>query len=62
MSHRIVLLPGDGIGPEVTEATVEVLEATGVAFDWIRHEKIGVAGIRRFQSTWWTPSAVRALP
>ncbi len=35
MPCRITLLPGDGIGPEVTQATVIVLEATGVEFEWI---------------------------
>src|SRR3979409_2511238 len=34
MSHKGTLIPGDGIGPEVTEATVRILEATGVNFDW----------------------------
>ncbi|MBL7125533.1 MAG: isocitrate/isopropylmalate dehydrogenase family protein [Dehalococcoidales bacterium] len=34
MAHRVTLIPGDGIGPEVTEATKRVLEATGVAFHW----------------------------
>jgi isocitrate dehydrogenase (NAD+) len=34
MAHRITLIPGDGTGPELTEATRRVLEATGVAFDW----------------------------
>jgi isocitrate dehydrogenase (NAD+) len=34
MAHRATLIPGDGIGPELTEATRRVLEATGVAFDW----------------------------
>src|ERR671929_1343907 len=34
MSHKVVLIPGDGIGPELTEATRRVLEATGVDFDW----------------------------
>jgi len=32
--HRVTLIPGDGTGPELTEATVRVLEATGVRFDW----------------------------
>lgn len=36
MSHVITLIPGDGIGPEITDATVRVLEATGLAFDWDR--------------------------
>jgi len=30
----VTLIPGDGIGPELTEATRRVLEATGVEFDW----------------------------
>ena len=34
MKHKIVLIPGDGIGPEVAEATRRVLEATGVSFEW----------------------------
>jgi isocitrate dehydrogenase (NAD+) len=38
MAHRVVLIPGDGTGPELTEATRRVLEATGVDFDWdVRH-------------------------
>jgi isocitrate dehydrogenase (NAD+) len=32
--YDVTLIPGDGIGPEVTSATVRVLEATGVAFNW----------------------------
>src|ERR671939_1210159 len=34
MAHRVILIPGDGTGPELTEATRRVLEATGVDFDW----------------------------
>jgi isocitrate dehydrogenase (NAD+) len=34
MSHRVTLIPGDGTGPELTEATRRVLEATGVGFEW----------------------------
>jgi len=34
MQHAITLIPGDGTGPEITEATRRVLEATGVQFDW----------------------------
>jgi isocitrate dehydrogenase (NAD+) len=34
MSHRVTLIPGDGIGPEVTNAVVRILEATGVKFQW----------------------------
>src|SRR5688572_4522703 len=34
MAHRVTLIPGDGIGPELAEATRRVLEATGVEFEW----------------------------
>ena len=34
MAHRVTLIPGDGTGPELTDATRRVLEATGVDFDW----------------------------
>lgn len=34
MTLRVTLIPGDGIGPEITAATVKVLEATGLRFDW----------------------------
>src|SRR5512138_2230899 len=34
MAHPVTLIPGDGIGPEVTAAAVRVLEATGVKFEW----------------------------
>jgi isocitrate dehydrogenase (NAD+) len=34
MPHRVVLIPGDGTGPELTEATRRVLEATGVELEW----------------------------
>jgi isocitrate dehydrogenase (NAD+) len=34
VAHRVTLIPGDGTGPELTEATRRVLEATGVEFEW----------------------------
>src|SRR5215510_12138823 len=34
MTHKITLIPGDGIGTEVTQAVVRTLEATGLKFDW----------------------------
>ena len=34
MQHRVTFIPGDGIGPEVADATRQVLEATGVKFQW----------------------------
>jgi len=36
MTHHITLIPGDGIGPEVAEATVRAVEATGVVAEWER--------------------------
>ncbi len=38
MAHKVTLIPGDGIGPEVTSAAVRILEASGVAIDWERQE------------------------
>jgi isocitrate dehydrogenase (NAD+) len=34
MAHRVTLIPGDGTGPELSEATRRVLDATGIEFDW----------------------------
>jgi isocitrate dehydrogenase (NAD+) len=34
VTHKVTLIPGDGVGPELSEATRRVLEATGVGFDW----------------------------
>jgi isocitrate dehydrogenase (NAD+) len=36
--YRVTLIPGDGVGPELTDATRRVLEATGVPFSWDRRE------------------------
>jgi isocitrate dehydrogenase (NAD+) len=38
MAHQITLIPGDGIGPEVAEATVRAVEATGIPVEWERVE------------------------
>jgi isocitrate dehydrogenase (NAD+) len=38
MSHRVTLIPGDGIGPELAEAALTVLDASGVDFEWERVE------------------------
>ncbi|MDR3754610.1 MAG: isocitrate/isopropylmalate dehydrogenase family protein [Terracidiphilus sp.] len=35
-THKVTLIPGDGIGPEVTQAVVRILEATGAKFEWER--------------------------
>ena len=50
MSHAITLIPGDGIGPEVTAAVVRVLEAAAVAIDWERHDA-GAAAVARTGQT-----------
>ncbi|HXV61438.1 MAG TPA: isocitrate/isopropylmalate dehydrogenase family protein [Vicinamibacteria bacterium] len=47
MAYRITLIPGDGIGPEITDAVISVLDATRIAFEWDRHE----AGIRSYEKT-----------
>jgi isocitrate dehydrogenase (NAD+) len=47
MTHTITLIPGDGIGPEVTEAVVRILKATGVSIEWDQQ----VAGILAFERT-----------
>ena len=34
MAYRVTLIPGDGIGPEISRATQRVIDATGVSIDW----------------------------
>src|SRR6185295_2509585 len=38
MAHRVTLLAGDGIGPEVTRAARAVIDATGVAIEWVERD------------------------
>src|SRR5215472_14552587 len=38
VAHQVTLIPGDGIGPEVAEATVRAVDATGVEIEWERVE------------------------
>jgi isocitrate dehydrogenase (NAD+) len=38
LAYAVTLIPGDGIGPEVTAATVRILDATGVGFEWRKAE------------------------
>ena len=47
MIHTVTLIPGDGIGPEVTGAVIAILEASGVSIDWERH----LAGALAFERT-----------
>ena len=45
MSHVITLIPGDGIGPEVTEAVLRIFAAAGLDIEWDRHD----AGVIAFE-------------
>ena len=44
MAIACTLIPGDGIGPDITDATLAVLEAAGATFDWDR-QVAGAAGV-----------------
>ncbi len=50
MAHRVTLVPGDGIGPEVSAAVVRIVEASGVAIDWEEHHA-GVTAVEQSGST-----------
>ena len=55
--HTITLIPGDGIGPEVTEAVIKIIAAAGVEVTWDRHN----AGLLAFNETGETlPAALLA--
>lgn len=47
MTIHVTLIPGDGIGPEITAETVKVLERTGLAFDWDEQ----IAGMAAVEAT-----------
>ena len=47
MSHVITLIPGDGIGPEVTESVVRIFKAAGLDIEWERHD----AGVLAFEKS-----------
>jgi isocitrate dehydrogenase (NAD+) len=46
VAHRITLIPGDGIGPEVVEAARRAVEATGAAVEW-DHQEMGAGAFAR---------------
>src|SRR5262245_64180339 len=48
--HRITLIPGDGIGPEVAAAVVRIIEASGVEIEWEEHIA-GQQALDKFGST-----------
>ncbi|HUG27638.1 MAG TPA: isocitrate/isopropylmalate dehydrogenase family protein [Gemmatimonadales bacterium] len=56
MTHAVTLIPGDGIGPEITEQAVRVLEATGIAFEWDT-QTAGMAAV----DSWGTPMPEETL-
>jgi isocitrate dehydrogenase (NAD+) len=45
MTHTITLIPGDGIGPEVTEAVIRIFDAAGLQIQWDRQD----AGVVAFK-------------
>ena len=60
MTHTVVLIPGDGIGPEVTEATKHILAAAGAEFTWvIRHA--GIAALESGADTVLPVETTRAI-
>jgi isocitrate dehydrogenase (NAD+) len=46
--HRVTLIPGDGIGPSIAEATIKVIEAAGVKIEWDRVDA-GLAAIDKYR-------------
>src|SRR3989440_11166404 len=50
MKHRITLIPGDGIGPEVAATVVRIIEASGVEIEWETHYA-GAQALEKFGET-----------
>ena len=50
MAHVITLIPGDGIGPEVTAAVVKIFHAAGLDIEWERHDA-GVVAFKRYNKS-----------
>src|SRR5881398_3688342 len=48
--HRITLIPGDGIGPEVASAVVRIVEASGAQIEW-ETKYAGAQALEKFGST-----------
>jgi isocitrate dehydrogenase (NAD+) len=57
--YNVTLIPGDGIGPEVTDAAIQILEASGVRFHWDKQEA-GADVIPKY-NTPLPPSVVNAI-
>ena len=43
-THTVVLIPGDGIGPDITKAVRRILEAAGADIQWVEHQA-GIAAL-----------------
>src|SRR6267142_243946 len=50
MKHRITLIPGDGIGPEISANVVRIIEASGVEIEWETHYA-GAQAVEKFGET-----------
>ncbi len=50
MKHTVTLIPGDGIGPEIVAATVMIIEASGIDFEWETHI-MGSQALEKFGTT-----------
>jgi isocitrate dehydrogenase (NAD+) len=50
MAHRITLIPGDGIGPEVASTVVRIIEASGAHIEWETHYA-GAQALEKFGET-----------
>ena len=50
MKHTITLIPGDGIGPEIVAATVRIIEASGVEFEW-ETQILGAQALEKYGAT-----------
>lgn len=62
MKHRVAVAPGDGIGPELVEATQLVLEAAGASIEWVE-TPVGKAASARYgeELPWASLEAMKAL-
>ncbi len=50
MSHVITLIPGDGIGPEVTESVIRIFQAAALDIEWERHDA-GVTAFKKYNQS-----------
>jgi isocitrate dehydrogenase (NAD+) len=59
MAHTVTLIPGDGIGPEITDAVVRILEAAGADIQW-EHAKAGEGALKEVANP-LPPETVEAI-